>query len=63
MGACGQVLVHTVSTTRLYRGFLIRVINRIFAYLDDRHPARNNPMNYVVVTRKPAVIPGHSGLK
>jgi len=54
---CGQVLVHTISNTRLYRGFLIQAINRIFACLDDRRPARNNPMNYVVVARKPSAIP------
>jgi SAM-dependent methyltransferase len=60
---CGQVLVHTITNTRLYRGFLIRTINRIFAYLDDRRPARNNPMNYVVVARKPPAIPLNSGLK
>lgn len=51
---CGQVLVHTVRDTRLHYEFLIRAINRIFAYLDDRHPARSNTMNYVVVARKPA---------
>lgn len=49
---CGQVLVHTISNTRLQYGFLIRAINRVFARLDDRYPARNNPMNYVVVARK-----------
>jgi len=49
---CGQVLVHTISNTRLAREIVIRGINRIFAYLDDRRPARNNPMNYVVVAKK-----------
>lgn len=54
---CGQVLVHTITNTRLYRGLLIRAINRIFAYLDDRRPARINPMNYVVVAKKPSAVP------
>jgi SAM-dependent methyltransferase len=54
---CGQVLVHTITSTRLERGFLIRTINRIFAYLDDRRPDRINPMNYVVVARKPSTVP------
>jgi SAM-dependent methyltransferase len=49
---CGQVLIHTIQGTRLYRGFVIRAINHIFAYLDDRRPVRSNPMNYVVVARK-----------
>ena len=52
---CGQVLVHTISTTRLQRyEFLTRAINRIFAYLDDRRPTRDNPMNYVAIGRKPS---------
>lgn len=51
---CGQVLIHTIGNTRLDRRFVIRGINRLFAYLDDAHPTRNNPMNYVVVARKPA---------
>jgi len=50
---CGQVLVHTISDTRLYRGFLIRAINHVFAYLDDHRSSGHNPMNYVVVARKP----------
>ena len=60
---CGQVLIHTISNTRLYRGPLIRTINRAFAYLDDRYPARNNPMNYVVVARKASAVSLHSRLK
>jgi SAM-dependent methyltransferase len=50
---CGQVLIHTIENTRLHYNFIIRTINRLFAYLDDRHPSRINPMNYVVVARKP----------
>jgi len=49
---CGQVLVHTISGSRLHYEFLIRAINRIFAYADDRHPTRSDTMNYVVVARK-----------
>jgi SAM-dependent methyltransferase len=60
---CGQVLVHTISNTRLYREPLIRAVNRLFAYLDDRHPTRDNPMNYVVVARKPSAVPSNSPLK
>lgn len=52
---CGQVIVHTFSTTRLGRKFFIRGINRLFAHLDDTHPTRDNTMNYVVVARKPAM--------
>lgn len=51
---CGQVLIHTIGNTRLGRRFVIRAINRLFAHLDDSHPTRDNPMNYVVVARKPA---------
>jgi SAM-dependent methyltransferase len=50
---CGQVLIHTISATRLERAFLIRAINRLFSYLDDNRHAGNNTMNYVVVARKP----------
>jgi SAM-dependent methyltransferase len=49
---CGQVLIHTIADTRLNRDFFIRIVNRVFAYLDDRRPGRINPMNYVVVARK-----------
>jgi hypothetical protein len=49
---CGQVIIHTITNTRLSRRFMIRGINRAFAYLDDRYPTRDNPMNYVVVARK-----------
>jgi SAM-dependent methyltransferase len=50
---CGQVLIHTIRGTRLERRFVIRAINRIFAYLDDRRTDGSNPMNYVVVAKKP----------
>ena len=51
---CGQVIIHTIANTRLSRGFVIRGINLVFAYLDDRYSTRDNPMNYVVVGRKVA---------
>ncbi len=50
---CGQVLIHTIENTRLHRRFVIRSINRFFAFLDDRYPDSTNPMNYLVVARKP----------
>jgi SAM-dependent methyltransferase len=50
---CGQMIIHTIQGTRLERQFLIRIINRMFAYLDDRRPIFSNPMNYVIVARKP----------
>jgi SAM-dependent methyltransferase len=49
----GQVFIHAIQNTRLQRKSLIRTINRIFAYLDDRRAHRDNTMNYVVVARKP----------
>jgi SAM-dependent methyltransferase len=59
---CGQVLIHTITNTRLNRPILIRGINRLFAYLDDTHPSRDNPMNYVVVAKKPSSVLSNSGL-
>jgi SAM-dependent methyltransferase len=50
---CGQVLVHTVQTSRVNHRAVIRTINRVFAYLDDRKKINGNPMNYVVVAHKP----------
>ena len=51
---CGQVLVHTIQgSNRLNRRFVIRSINRLFSYLDDRKETRDNPMNYVAVAHKP----------
>jgi SAM-dependent methyltransferase len=60
---CGQVLIHTITNTRLSRPILIRGINRLFAYLDDTHPSRDNPMNYVVVARKPSAILSNSPIE
>lgn len=49
---CGQVLIHSITGSRLKYEFIIRTINRVFAHLDDIHPARDNPMNYVAVAKK-----------
>ena len=49
---CGQVLIHSIEGTRLARRFVIRAINKLFAYLDDRRPIKHNTMNYVIVARK-----------
>lgn len=50
---CGQVLIHTIQGSRLDRRSIIRLINRVFAYIDDRKSTRTNTMNYVVVAHKP----------
>lgn len=50
---CGQVLIHTIMGTRLQRDFIVRAINWLFAYLDDKRTISDNPMNYVVIARKP----------
>ena len=52
---CGQVLIHTIDKTRFNYPVIVRAINRIFGYVDDRRPEFTNPMNYVVTCRKPAV--------
>ena len=57
---CGQVLIHTISNTRLHRGPLIRVINHLFAYLDT-YPTRSDTLNYVVVARKPLITSPKNG--
>ena len=49
---CGQVILHTFNRTRLYRPFVIRAVNRLFAYLDDHYSGATDHMNYVVVARK-----------
>jgi SAM-dependent methyltransferase len=51
---CGQVLLHSLEGTFLWKSGLIRIINRFFARLDDRYPDARNPLNYVVVARKPS---------
>jgi SAM-dependent methyltransferase len=50
---CGQVLIHTIQGSRLNRQPVIRLINRAFAYMDDRRRDCVNTMNYVLVARKP----------
>ena len=49
---CGQVLIHTMEDTKFNYSIIIRGINRLFSYLDDRKAIYTNPMNYVVVARK-----------
>lgn len=53
-GLCGQVLIHTLERTPFRNRFARRLINYIFAVLDDRFPDRTNTLNYVAVARKPA---------
>jgi len=50
---CGQVLIHCLTGTRFFRRHSIALINRVFSYLDDRYPESKNPLNYVVVARRP----------
>jgi SAM-dependent methyltransferase len=52
---CGQVVIHTLEGTRLYTKLAIKLVNRIFAFLQDRHANRSdwNTMNYVVVAKRP----------
>jgi len=55
----GQALVHCLVTTRfcdwaITRKILLPSVNRAFAWIDSKHTNHNNPMNYVVVARKPA---------
>jgi SAM-dependent methyltransferase len=54
----GQALVHCLVTTRFVHWkitskALLPLVNRIFAWLDDKYPNYNNTMNYVVVAHKP----------
>lgn len=51
---CGQALLHAVQGTRLHRPAIVRLVNRSFAWLDDRHPDATNSMNLVAVAEKPA---------
>lgn len=50
---CGQVLLHCLAGTWLYKGRVVMLINRLFSYLDDRYPDPKNPLNYVAVAHKP----------
>ena len=50
---CGQAIVHSIQNTRWEKPFIIRIINRIFARMDDRNQNRGNPINYIVVAQKP----------
>ena len=50
---CGQVLIHTIQGGRLHHRFVIRLINKLFAHLDDRGTDYVNTINNVVVAHKP----------
>lgn len=58
---CGQVLIHTLQRTPLRNRFARRLINYIFAALDDHFPDKTNTLNYVAVARKPTS--GDAGLR
>jgi SAM-dependent methyltransferase len=50
---CGLVLIHSIEHTRLMRRRVVRLINTLFARLDDWRPDDRNTSNYVVVAHKP----------
>ena len=50
---CGQVLIHTIEGSRFNHRRIVRLVNRVFARLDDRKETLMNTMNYVVVAHKP----------
>lgn len=50
----GQVLIHTLMSSRVPKRFGLRLLNFIFGYLDDTFPDPSNTLNYVVIARKPA---------
>jgi len=53
---CGQVLIHTIQgSKRANKPFVIRSINRIFSYLDDRKDTRDNSVNYLLLAYRPVV--------
>ncbi len=49
----GQALIHTIQPSKLYKPGIVRLINCFFARLDDRRRRYTNPMNYVIIARKP----------
>lgn len=49
----GQALIHTIQNTKLYKPRVVRLINRFFARMDDRRKRYTNPMNYLIIARKP----------
>lgn len=55
---CGQVIIHTITNTRLQHGFVFKAINRMFGYLEDRRPTRDNALGYVAVAKRPAADSG-----
>jgi SAM-dependent methyltransferase len=50
----GQVLIHTVAGENFRRRRFIRIVNRVFSWLDHRHYDDFNTLNYVAVARRSA---------
>jgi SAM-dependent methyltransferase len=50
---CGQALIHSIENTWLYRRSALRFVNYVFGYLDNRYLDTKNPLNYVVIAKKP----------
>jgi SAM-dependent methyltransferase len=50
----GQVLIHTVAGENFRRRRFIRIVNRVFSWLDQRHYDDFNTLNYVAVARRSA---------
>jgi SAM-dependent methyltransferase len=48
----GQVVLHTIQDTRFHRPLVVRIVNRLFAYLDDKKFNDINTINYVAIARK-----------
>lgn len=48
----GQVFLHTIQGTIVHRNLTIRIVNRVFAWLDEKYPNEINTINYVAVAVK-----------
>ncbi|WP_414661862.1 class I SAM-dependent methyltransferase [Horticoccus sp. 23ND18S-11] len=49
---CGQAIQHAIQGGRLDRRSIRKLINRIFAHMDDKYPDQKNTMNYILIARK-----------
>jgi SAM-dependent methyltransferase len=49
---CGLVIIHTIDGTRLKRRPVIKFINGLFSWLDDKEFDDMNTSNYVVIAKK-----------
>jgi SAM-dependent methyltransferase len=58
---CGQALIHAIQGGRLHRTPVVRAVNTVFAFLDDRYPDGSNPINHLAIARKPAMAPPGGG--